>query len=210
MVASDDILKQVTLMRRDSVELCVIAISRMTGSTCSRSQLRPFPGVTLDEIGQDDTTLFVVEKQNLYIDEKREASRWAQVLQELSTRAVGQDQAKALIDWVINGLEVFLEKAELMEGALGWCSNPDAFVLFWRVLCGAEVLMSWRLRTKKVDVKGSEIRHLIISLLSVGRKTDLHEQVLEKLEMILTGAIKKRTILLGNKMRELENGLMGH
>ncbi|KAF2434532.1 hypothetical protein EJ08DRAFT_470303 [Tothia fuscella] len=211
LVASRHMLAHVANHDRHSTGLTIIAIERMTGSSFSGEYISLIPSVRdiLEASGNDDSTLFVVEKQNLYIDEIRETSLWSQVLESISMRAVltgaeDRDNVNMLCSWVTDGLECILKKAEHNDGALGWSSRPEIFVLIWRILCGADVLMNWRLRSRKVKCEGTGMRAPLIKLLEVGRRKGLHELILEKVERIIVKALKKRLGLMGKRLGALE------
>lgn len=159
LAASQHILKSVVRRYRRSSALCSVGIQRLTGSKYSQSEhaLHPSSENMLAESGREDSALFVIEKQNLYIDEIREANRWSAVLRKLSARAIatneGNGASLALFEWVSNGLAAVLKKAQNIDSALGWCSNSENFILVWRILCGAEVLIFWACKQMEISKK---------------------------------------------------------
>jgi hypothetical protein len=210
LVASQKIAGYLVENYRSSIELCKDAIERMTGSQILLGSdfLRPASTESLNVAVKEDTALFVVEKQNLFIDEVREAILWSQVLKKLSTRAITENLASAVTEWVVHGLASLTQKMEQeYDGALGWCSKPDVFIIFMRILCAADVLMTWRLRTKKVQVKGSEVSEALAGLFRAGTKNDLHEMLLEQIEKVLTNSIATRLGKIGKILAAVERNV---
>lgn len=75
-----------------------------------------------------DDSLFVIEEQNLFIDEVREVARWSAVLETLEWTS---DDAclTTLSAWVAEGLESLTLQMQQPDGPLGWASSPDAFAV---------------------------------------------------------------------------------
>ncbi|KAK7908349.1 hypothetical protein PG985_015652 [Apiospora marii] len=82
-----------------------------------------------------DDSLFVIEEQNLYIDEVREARRWREAFRGISYENGGQDGAlAALVEWTSAGLQALAQLAESDDGVLGWASKPEVFAICDRVV----------------------------------------------------------------------------
>ncbi|UJO17504.1 uncharacterized protein CLAFUR5_06484 [Fulvia fulva] len=106
-----------------------------------------------------DSALFAEEKQNLYVDDAKEVRAWTQVLTRLSPYAMPRGSIAILAEWVMASLDALQGQAEnKSDGALGWSSNPDTFILGLRVIYGAEVLLSLSRRGMRLPVKPSQIR----------------------------------------------------
>jgi hypothetical protein len=211
LVASQKIAGHLVKKYRHSMELCRDAMERMTGSHIytDGNSIQPSSTNRLDDATEEDTALFVVEKQNLFVDEVREAILWSQVLKKISTRAITKTLATASTEWVISGLAALTVRMEgEIDGDLGWCSKPDVFILFMQILCAADVLMAWRLRTKKVQVRGSEVRKSLLALLDAGTKNGLHEMLIEKIERVLTGSVTARLGKIGRTLEAAEECLL--
>src|SRR3569833_347606 len=72
-----------------------------------------------------DASLFAVEMQNLYIDEAREAERWAGVFARLpdgAGAAAAPAALRALDTWTVEGLRALEALAARDDGPLGWAS----------------------------------------------------------------------------------------
>jgi hypothetical protein len=107
-------------------------------------------GVQLARAMRFDDSLFVVEEQNLYIDEVREALRWRDVFLSLPSHPNdgGSAALAALTDWTTVGLRTLQVHAEGDDGVLGWTSKPEVFAICSRVvICGVA------LAEKRGDVK---------------------------------------------------------
>jgi hypothetical protein len=203
LVASQKLAGYLVKNYRSSTELCRDAIKRMTGSQISVSgdYIHPSSIGRLENAVKEDTALFVIEKQNLFVDEVRKAILWSQVLKNLSTRAITQSLATELTKWVKEGLDALTLRIEAeYDGALGWCSKPDVFIFFMQIICAADVLMVWRLRTKKVQVRGSQVRMALVRLLTAGIKNGLHEMLAERIERVLMESTTARLRKLGKRL----------
>ena len=119
---------------------------------------------------KEGTSLFVKEKQNLYIDPVQEASRWARAIGSLSPSAVDHEVLAKLNTWAIAGLECLINTAEHeTDGPLGWTSKPEVFVLGTRVLIAVRLLLQWR----KLGLVQESPDHLS-SLLERWKRVDGH------------------------------------
>lgn len=104
-------------------------------------------GVALEEALRTDTILFAREKQNLFVDRALEAERWAAVLRTCDVEN-GAEGRSGFVFWVIAGLTVLASKVEELghEGALGWISDEEVFILGVRVLEGLRAVAGWNER----------------------------------------------------------------
>ena len=119
-----------------------IVLKRVAGDQLASSggyKTRVSAEVQLTEALKDDDALFAVEEQNLFIDEVREAERWAGVYKSLSWEdGTGGRGHELLIEWMLGGLaQVQRLFAEAQDGPLGWASRPDVFAICSRVLLGS-------------------------------------------------------------------------
>jgi hypothetical protein len=212
LVASQKLAGHLVEKHRNSQELCHEATERMTGSRFlepGSGCLYPSSADKLDNATKEDTALFVVEKQNLFVDEVREAILWSQVLKKLSTKAIASDMARSLTEWVTSGLCSLIQRMEEeQDGPLGWCSKPDVFLVFIQIVCAADVLMTWRLRTKKVNIKGSEIREALVRLLNAGLKNGLHEMLVAKIEKVIMESTMARIEMMWERLTAVERNIL--
>ncbi|KAI0850975.1 putative death-receptor fusion protein-domain-containing protein [Daldinia vernicosa] len=88
-----------------------------------------------------DDSLFVIEEQNLYVDEVREAHRWSNIFSSLPQQYPSEATA-ALSQWCLSGLETLsrIATAEGTDGPLGWTSKPEVFAICARILIGGTAL----------------------------------------------------------------------
>ncbi|KAI1844950.1 hypothetical protein JX266_008966 [Neoarthrinium moseri] len=104
-----------------------------------------------------DDALFVVEEQNLYVDEVREARRWRDVYVQirLASSPGSQERKEAagpgvattaddekLVEWTTAGLRTLAQLADAHrdDGVLGWASKPEVFAICARVVTAGAVL----------------------------------------------------------------------
>lgn len=81
-----------------------------------------------------DTSLFLVEAQNLFVDPAREARRWGEVL----SSCVDKEVLDALAAWVAPGLEALAGMED--DGVLGWGSRGEVLTIVVRILACCRVL----------------------------------------------------------------------
>jgi hypothetical protein len=129
---------------------------------------------TFEQERKEDTALFAQEKQNLYKDDSLDCVLWSRVLLSLPRSSL----SPSLAQWVLEGLDVLTTTAEGEEedGALGWSSKPEVFVLGMRVFCAAEVVM----RQERPKVMGA-----LRTFADAGKEAGVHGLWLEKVEGVL-------------------------
>ncbi|KAH0562941.1 hypothetical protein GP486_002501 [Trichoglossum hirsutum] len=134
---------------------------------------------------KEDRSLFVKEKQNLFIDETREAEVWSRVLLGTARETPHEQLAKAYIAWVKEGLLTLSErvKAKVMDGPLGWTSKPEVFAVGIHVILGANVVLQWMKRDCLCD--GEEVIAALKYLAEVGRQASLHELWLSRINAVI-------------------------
>jgi hypothetical protein len=124
-----------------------------------------------------DDSLFVVEEQNLFVDEVREAKRWAAVLASL--REVDGTTAAALKTWTNGGLRALVKvAAERDDGPMGWTSSPAAFAVCTRIILAAVVLVKRHL--------APEFEAVLDKLREMGRRRKVSGLLLEMLDVELS------------------------
>ncbi|KAE9992852.1 hypothetical protein EG327_007479 [Venturia inaequalis] len=205
LVASQQLLQHLATKYRDSEHVCKHALRKMTQSTLQNGSLLPSAKERFSSATAEDTALFVVEKQNLFLDLYREAGLWSQVLKGLSAKVITDAEVTALGAWVFNGLTLLSDKAHYeLDGPLGWTSKREVWVFGMQILYATEVYLDWRLRTKKGGVEGKAIRDLLAKLYGRGTKTRIHEAWLEKMQRMLVDAIGTKTSSFGAVFRTIE------
>ncbi|KAI4198847.1 MAG: hypothetical protein LQ350_004996 [Teloschistes chrysophthalmus] len=180
--ARHQLLEMLKTRYYDSTLLWERSFERLIYVTTSTSrQLQPgcalssSPTALLESLSQENITLFVEEKQNLYVDEAQEARTWQNVLLSSTCKAIGVDILQRLYFWTVKGIEALVRTAIAKgpDGPLGWTSNPDVFALGVRILLAAEVLA--HLSTdKNLNIDRDSIRVLLSSLSSEGKVNSLN------------------------------------
>ena len=204
VAALDRFLGYIAEVGKDSSLLCIEALSRTTGFTFSSQKSqgqghtvlhaiptetpawnpRPIPQI-LKQAMKPNTTLFVEEKQNLFVDEVQEAERWAGILKSLSSTAVHSSLIPILETWIAQGFGALSEMAEVEEGGpLGWTSKSEVFLLGMRILFMADVLLDWGRRGFMVADSGG-VRTRLEELAEVGQRRGLHGLWMAKIADLL-------------------------
>ncbi|OTB06928.1 hypothetical protein M426DRAFT_100842 [Hypoxylon sp. CI-4A] len=122
----------------------------------------------LEQAMRFDDALFVVEEQNLYVDEVRETQRWRDVFLSLpSSPSAAAEAEAALSQWTLAGLQTLtrLAQREGVDGPLGWTSKPEVFAIAARILISGAALA--RVGDKEVERAMRQFR-------DEGRKGQVH------------------------------------
>ena len=137
-----------------------------------------------------DTTLFVEEKQNLYIDEVEEARFWADSLSEISSAESLIDMlSHTLVIWTIEGLEFLASTvADEQDGPFGWTSKPEVFTLGMRLILAAKVLISH-------GIRASTCKILLKDILQKGIERQLHELWIAEILDLLNAAERLESLV---------------
>lgn len=132
-----------------------------------------------------DESLFAVEEQNLFVDEVREAERWAGMLRALAWEREGEEEMvvvegalAALKRWAegaLEGVADLVRRAD--DGPLGWASGADAFALCCRVLVCGRMLAG----LLGGEAQGVDIVRLLGQIREAGRASRLHGLLLSVL-----------------------------
>lgn len=165
-------------------------IQRLTGqqikmSDCTMASV----SALLDESMENSTVLFEEEKQNLFIDDAREACVWYSVLKQLKPEPseINSTLTREFQQWVSEGL-LSLTKAVQLEGAgglLGFTSKTEIFILGLRVVYAARALLS-RDSFAALDIDRPLIGVRAAQLLEAGRAAWIHEEWLTCLQECLS------------------------
>ena len=138
-------------------------------------QLHPAKA-SLKEAMRPDNALFAEEKQNLFVDDVKEAELWARALQDIYP-TIDLRTKQTLENWTFAGISALASTAQgQIDGPLGWTSKPEVFTLGMRVILTAKVV----LRDPSVVVggpspAGKQCREALTSFLTVGMETLVHE-----------------------------------
>ena len=193
VAASKELTRYLAVRFHDSSALCTKAVEQMTDTKLFGGALAPTASQRFRTSTKAETALFLVEKQNLYMDSAREAILWCQVLKKLTRQATIPKVAAQLATWVLDGLETLTQSAHsTVDGTLSLSSKPDVFNFGLQVLYGADVLLHWRSTTKRVHVAGHVLRLALYQFLQDGEKSHLHPLWLELAEKVLARSVLKR------------------
>jgi hypothetical protein len=119
-----------------------------------------------------DDSLFVVEEQNLYVDEVREAQRWRDVFASVSYPE-GSTALQALVSWTTAGLQTLARLAEADDGVLGWTSKPEVFAICSRIVVSGSALAG----------RNPGVKKALRDLWERGQKTRVHGLLLSTCDM---------------------------
>lgn len=171
---------------------------RITGCTALELPLVPLQGVErviganwapastqLRDALPTDLSLFVVEKQNLFLDEVRETYRWADIMCQLSLPADNPVAVKLYV-WAQEGLEALIQAMEEKgeDGPLGWTSKPLVFAVCTRILVGAAVVANSIANGKQKREESQEcIRKKLEHFKSIAVKSGFHEALVRMADM---------------------------
>ena len=192
LVAGSQLAARISRQFNTTAYLANFAIGRLTENTY-RDGMIPSVAKKLETAQRQDVALFAEEKQNLFVDSAREARLWSRVLVHLSRKAFSKAMLHDFTQWTMEGLDVLVAKAvQEHDGSLGWTRNSEVFVLGFRVISAAEVLLKLRLRSSKGTVRGTEIRTKLVRLLEAGIKSEIHPLWLEQIEKVV-----QRSLLVG-------------
>lgn len=177
--AADELLERMTASfaadadADSTAEFAAYAVLRALGETrihIHAHATRGSPGDQLREALTFDDSLFVIEEQNLFVDEVRETRRWAGVVARLPP-AAGGGMLGNLREWAVQGLEALTRHAAgTADAPLGWASQPKAFDVCSRVITNAEVLAT--------AFRDEELAAALASSRAIWEKAGLHGTLL--------------------------------
>lgn len=108
----------------------------------------------ISEYRKESTVLFVEEKQNLFIDDVREAELWSKSIHLLAEASYNDGRTlNEVSTWVSEGLaylSAITADGAGKDGPLGWTSKPEIFTLGVRVISIAGALVSPRFSAQKL------------------------------------------------------------
>lgn len=190
-------------------KLIVEAIRRLCGSTLIGGVSTPSAAERLQAARHSGTALFAVERQNLFVDDAREAIIWCRMLKQMPKKGITRYLVNALSTWATEGLETLTSEASTQEdGPLGWASKQDVFVFGMQVIMTADVLLQWRRVSSKVPLRGSALRLSLWKLAEAGKTNCLHEMWLEVIHRVLRRSLLDRLCCIGRVLTHVEAKLL--
>lgn len=179
------------------------ALGKVLGQKTDGTALRSVDNILKDTL-QVDNSLFGEEKQNLYIDETREAELWSRVLKQCSLPPISQQVLDKFSSWVLDGIDCLTLRARKEAvGPLGWATKPDVLTLGIRVIFVAELLLHWRTQTKKVKVRGSTLRLKLHEFAMLDQQAELPGPWLRQIERVLQESVSKRILRVATVLQTL-------
>ncbi|CAK7270737.1 hypothetical protein SEPCBS57363_004254 [Sporothrix epigloea] len=153
-----------------SAAMSLQAAARMEGQNVDSPVSAWPPAATLlAQALKFDDALFLVEEHNLYLDEVREAERWAIVLESGS-------KVEDLALWLASGMDALvthIQSPDGNDGPLGWTAAPRVFAVCARLIIGARAVLS-----SGIDGEMSAVQQRLSALLTTfqvaGEKAQLH------------------------------------
>ncbi|KAF6824645.1 HEAT repeat protein [Colletotrichum plurivorum] len=147
--------------------------SRLAGQQGSKEDWTP-ASAQLAEAFRFDDSLFAIEEHNLFVDEVRESTRWAAVLEQAGPRT--GPEVDRLAGWTADGLEALLatlaKEPSADDGPLGWSSKPDVYAVCARIVLCATALARAGVDSEKLGERLARFREL-------GEKNRLHGLLLD-------------------------------
>jgi hypothetical protein len=135
--AANRLLQWISVEFSNSNSFKAVAAARITGAAGTSFSNREIPWRSADEqfdaAMKVDDSLFVIEEQNLFIDEIRETSRWVSVYENLAWNPE-DSTSKRLDGWLQRGLARLITFLSKEDGPLGWASDPEMFSLCSRII----------------------------------------------------------------------------
>ena len=118
-----------------------VVVGRIVGQNNFSALGKPWEAAKeqISQAQRFENSLFMVEEQNLFVDEVRETDRWISVFKTISWD--GQDSSFTMLEgWVRSGLGEMRQLVQKEDGPLGWASRPDVFAICARVVHAAAAL----------------------------------------------------------------------
>ncbi|KAL2035004.1 hypothetical protein VTO58DRAFT_100921 [Aureobasidium pullulans] len=141
---------------------------------------------SLDEKSKLGSSLFAQEKQNLFIDETREAKIWSSVAAQLHPEAFSFRLLMNLCTWVIDGLDVLIAEIEANpDTPLGWSRKSEVFVLGIQIIYTAELVLKLGKRGFEMPVEGKAVVKRLEALLSKGQENGVNVLWLQTVKEVL-------------------------
>ncbi|CAK7204368.1 hypothetical protein SEUCBS139899_007124 [Sporothrix eucalyptigena] len=153
------------------------AAARTEGQTTFAVSSWPAAASLLASALQFDDALFLVEEHNLYIDEVREAERWAAVLG-------GGKDVDGLAEWLADGLEALVSRIQSLEGddgPFGWTAAPSVFAVCARLVIGARAALKGQGEGEKSEAL-QRLSTLLTTFQVAGEKARVHGLLLAMAE----------------------------
>jgi hypothetical protein len=156
----------------------------------------------LDVAGSEDTSLFKVERQNLFIDPVLESAIWTAFLRR---NCPPSRRIIALESWAVAGLKHLLQlvRQTEQEGSLGLASRPEMFAAIMRLLNAADVVLRWPL----FPVHEGKVLLLLAQFVAEGKRRLVHPLLVRKAEKVMERGVRERVKAVVGAMGRIVAGL---
>ncbi|KAI5194462.1 hypothetical protein E4T38_09568 [Aureobasidium subglaciale] len=185
LAANQGIAEFIAAAFGSSERAALSAISRATGNAVNGS----FPDSIKQSLAEKNgagPSLFAQEKQNLFIDETREAKLWSSIAARLQPTAFSFRLLMNLCTWVIDGLDVLIAETEARpDQPLGWSRKAEVFTLGMQILYAAELVLKLIKSGVEMPVDSRAVMKRLETLLSRGQENKINVLWLQTLREML-------------------------
>lgn len=189
LIAGGKLLRYLVKRYRSSSNLAQVAFDRLY--VHSANKVQPVSESATNGNTGHATVLFAEEKQNLFIDEAREARIWSQVLLKLSPTALNASLVSQWFTETMENLDFLIVRAKSeQDGPLCWARNADAFVRGLKIIYASQVLLEIRHRARHAAVPGVKMRTKLVELYQGISERDVHPLWKVQLEKLLVRRIR--------------------
>ncbi len=192
LAANPRLLQFLVLEYNTSICLWSEAVKRLTGASpyvivprweVADLQLRPV-GILLQEAMRTDNALFAEEKQNLFVDEVKEAEMWTGVLADLQPQSEPISK-QTFRTWTLDGISALTAMIkDNVDGPLGWTSKPEVFTIGIRIILAARLIIHGPGMNDSSTGK-EKCRESLRAFLDVGLEKEVHALWLHRIEETL-------------------------
>ena len=176
-----------------SVDLIETALSRITGTRPNRIArknagvqekkyvLSVHPDYKLSDAMEENTSLFVEERQNLFIDDVQEFERWTRVIRAMPASYVKITlETGTIAKWIQETLGAFIEVSHHQPcGPITWSSKLEVYVLCMRLLFTVEVL--FHCQAQEAD----DLKNALRRFQEAGKARQMHPIWMRKVDELL-------------------------
>ncbi|KAI5238409.1 hypothetical protein E4T43_07441 [Aureobasidium subglaciale] len=185
LAANQGIAEFIAAAFGSSERAALSAVSRATENAVNGS----FPDSVKQSLAEKNgsgPSLFAQEKQNLFIDETREAKLWSSIAARLQPTAFSFRLLMNLCTWVIDGLDVLIAETEAKpDQPLGWSRKAEIFTLGMQILYAAELVLKLSKCGVEMPVDGRAVLKRLETLLSRGQENKINVLWLQTLREML-------------------------
>jgi hypothetical protein len=191
LLSSRNLIAHMTTHYSHLPQLVEEAVLRVTGMKEHETAAAAFASANTDH-----TTLFAVEKQNLFVDPVREAVLWSRALKRVSLdtiqKSLSRPWIRKLTRWTHEALTLIHEKLASENGeddVLGWTHKPEMFVFGIRLWCAIDLIFSW---WQQLGLDSEKLLLKMVEIAKLGEKYKLHPLWMRKIESVIIKEMRQR------------------